>query len=217
MCSSHGEAYVGEGTDWPGPPGRARGKCRAAHVERGKTTPMETTPARPGGAEVRRAGESDLDIIVGQTWQVASEGRWIGAEVPFDRDARRERLASALANDSAAVLVACTPGGAEGPGMVGQIWVSIAPYGVADIGMLVVEAWRGRGICRLLLASAMQWAADAGAHKMALEVWPHNEAAIRLYRGAGFVEEGRKVRRYRRPNGDLWDSVLMGRPLTGPS
>jgi len=90
--------------------------------------------------------------------------------------------------------------------MVGHIWVSIAPYGVADIGMPVVEAWRGRGIGKLLLASAIQWAADAGAHKMALEVWPHNEAAIRLYRGAGFVEEGRKVRHYRRRNGDLWDS-----------
>lgn len=178
---------------------------------------METTPARPGGAEVRQTSESDLDIIVEQTWQVASEGRWIGAEVPFDRDARRERLASALADDYATVLVACIPGGADGPSMVGHIWVSIAPYGVADIGMLVVEAWRGRGIGRLLLESAIQWAADAGAHKMALEVWPHNEAAIRLYRSAGFVEEGRKVRHYRRRNGDLWDSVLMGRPLTGPS
>ena len=167
---------------------------------------METTPARCGRAEVRQASESDLDIIVEQTWQVVVEGRWIGADVPFDRAARRERLASALANDSATVLVACAPGGADGPGMVGHIWVSIAPFGGADIGMPVVEAWRGRGIGKLLLASAIQWAADAGAHKMALEVWPHNEAAIRLYRGAGFVEEGRKVRHYRRRNGDLWDS-----------
>jgi len=63
----------------------------------------------------------------------------------------------------------------------------------------------------------MQWAANAGAHKMALEVWPHNEAAIHLYRAAGFVEEGRKVRHYRRRNGELWDSVLMGRPLAEPS
>jgi hypothetical protein len=128
----------GAGLVW----GARGGNYGAARVERGKTARMETNPARPGGAEVRQANERDLDIIVEQTWQVASEGRWIGAEVPFDRDARRERLASALANDSATVLVACTPGGGDGPSMVGHIWVSIAPYGVADIGMLVVESAR---------------------------------------------------------------------------
>jgi RimJ/RimL family protein N-acetyltransferase len=177
---------------------------------------MEQTGARVGGAEVRQAYESDLDTIVEQTWQVAAEGRWTGTEVPFDRAARRERLASAVANDSAAILVACISG-ANGEVVVGHIWVSVAPYGVADIGMLVVEAWRGKGIGKLLLESAIQWAANAGAHKMALEVWPHNEAAIALYQSAGFVEEGRKVRHYRRLNGELWDSVLMGRPLAGPN
>ncbi len=177
---------------------------------------MEQTGARVGGAEVRQAYESDLDTIVEQTWQVAAEGRWTGTEVPFDRAARRERLASAVANDSAAILVACISG-ADGEVVVGHIWVSIAPYGVADIGMLVVEAWRGKGIGKLLLESAIQWAANAGAHKMALEVWPHNEAAIALYQSVGFVEEGRKMRHYRRLNGELWDSVLMGRPLAAPN
>jgi putative acetyltransferase len=175
---------------------------------------MERAGAGWREAEVRPARESDLDTIVEQTWQVAAEGRWIGTEVPFDQAARRERLASALGNEAAAVLVADTSG-ANGPGVVGHIWVSIAPYGVADIGMLVAEAWRGRGIGGLLLGSAIHWAGKAGAHKMALEVWPHNEAAMRLYRAAGFVEEGRKVRHYRRHNGELWDSVLMGRPLAG--
>jgi RimJ/RimL family protein N-acetyltransferase len=46
-----------------------------------------------------------------------------------------------------------------------------------------------------------------------LEVWPHNTAAIALYRRVGFVEEGRKRRHYRRRNGELWDAVLMGMEL----
>ena len=50
----------------------------------------------------------------------------------------------------------------------------------------------------------------AGAHKLALEVWPDNAPALQLYRKTGFVEEGRKVRHYRRSNGELWDSTLMG-------
>lgn len=177
---------------------------------------MEKPRGRLDGVEVRGAGDSDLDAIVEQIWQVAAEGRWIGAEVPFDRTARRERLAAAVANEAATILLACAPG-ADGEVVVGHIWISIAPYGVADIGMVVAEGWRGRGIGKLLLDSAVEWATKEGAHKMALEVWPHNEAAIGLYRGAGFVEEGRKVRHYRRHNGELWDSVLMGRPLAGPS
>jgi RimJ/RimL family protein N-acetyltransferase len=174
---------------------------------------MEKSGTSGDKAEVRPAEERDLDVIVEETWEVAREGRWIGTEVPFDRAVRRERLASALASESATVLVARTPdaGGGE---VVGHISVSIAPYGVADVGMLVVEGWRGRGIGKLLLESAIQWAAKSGAHKMALEVWPHNEAAIGLYKRAGFVEEGRKVRHYRRRNGELWDSVLMGRPIS---
>ncbi len=100
-----------------------------------------------------------------------------------------------------------------GPAMVGQISVDIAPYGVADIGMLVVDGWRGQGLGTVLLDAAITWASAAGAHKMALEAWPHNTAALELYRRAGFKEEGRKRRHYRRRNGELWDSVLMGRPL----
>ena len=111
------------------------------------------------------------------------------------------------------MLVACSAG-TDGAGVVGTSG-SRSPFGVADIAMLVVEAWRGKGIGRLLLGSAVQWAAKAGAHKMALEVWPHNEAAVGFYKAAGFVEEGRKLRHYRRRNGELWDSLLMGRPLTG--
>jgi ribosomal protein S18 acetylase RimI-like enzyme len=177
---------------------------------------MEATGPRLGQATVRPALDRDLDIVVEQTWQVATEGLWIGTEVPFDRGARRERLASALAGPFSTVLVA-DASGAAGPSVVGHILVSIAPYGVADVGMLVMDAWRGKGIGRLLLRSGMEWARAAGAHKMALEVWPHNQAALHLYRAAGFVEEGRKVGHYRRRNGELWDAVLMGRPLTGPA
>jgi putative acetyltransferase len=43
-----------------------------------------------------------------------------------------------------------------------------------------------------------------------LELWPHNRAARRLYERAGFVEEGRRRRHYRRRSGELWDSVVMG-------
>ena len=162
---------------------------------------------------IRAATEADLDLIVEHTWAVAAEGRWIGTEVPFDIDDRRRRMGETIAADSSTSLVAdAAPVG--GPPVVGVITVHVAPYGVADVGMLLADGWRGRGLGGRLMQAAIDWAAANGAHKMALEVWPHNEAGLRLYRRFGFVEEGRKVRHYRRRNGELWDSVLMGRPLT---
>jgi ribosomal protein S18 acetylase RimI-like enzyme len=163
-------------------------------------------------AVVRGAIDEDLDELVQQIWDVATEARWLGTQVPFDRDDRRFRLDALLNEESSTLLVADTTS-ASGPGLVGYISVAIAPYGVADIGMLIIAGWRGLGLGRRLLDAAIEWSTSAGAHKMALEVWPHNASAIELYRRAGFVEEGRKRRHYRRHNGEIWDAVLMGRSL----
>jgi putative acetyltransferase len=174
---------------------------------------MGTSQSDATPVVVRPAVEDDLDMVVDQTWAVAAEGGRIGPEVPFDRAERRQRLAALLSGGSSTLLVADTaPAG--GPGVVGHISVSVAHYGVAEIGMLLSAGWRGRGIGTALLQAAIAWAKAAGAHKVALEVWPDNTAAIQLYLRAGFVEEGRKRRHYKRRNGELWDSILMGLPLT---
>ena len=163
-------------------------------------------------ASIRPARSEDLDDLVQHIWDVAAEARWIGTEVPFDRDTRRIGLDARSTGASSTVLVADTSA-AGGPGVVGHISIDIAPYGVADIGMLIIVGWRGLGLGMRMLDAAIGWASAAGAHKMALEVWPHNSSALELYRRAGFVEEGRKRRHYRRQNGEIWDAVLMGRSL----
>ena len=174
---------------------------------------METEERRIADAAIiREAAGEDLGDVVQQIWDVATEARWLGTEVPFDRDVRRSRLDALLTGSSSTLLVADTSK-AGGPGLVGHISVAIAPYGVADIGMLIIAGWRGLGLGKSLLDAAIEWSTAAGAHKMALEVWPHNSSALELYRRAGFVEEGRKRRHYRRRNGEIWDAVLMGRPL----
>jgi ribosomal protein S18 acetylase RimI-like enzyme len=43
-----------------------------------------------------------------------------------------------------------------------------------------------------------------------LGVFPHNEAAIALYRKFGFVDEGRRSEHIRRTNGERWDLIEMG-------
>jgi RimJ/RimL family protein N-acetyltransferase len=156
---------------------------------------------QPAGSRVgiRTATDCDLDRIVELLWDVAAEGDWIGAEVPFDREERKNRYAGLLGAPLSTILVA-DAASAGGSPVVGVIVVSLAPYGVADVAMMLAPDWRGQGLGRALLESGVEWARQAGAHKLWLEVWPHNAPAIALYRRAGFVEEGRK-RRHRPAGG----------------
>lgn len=159
---------------------------------------VASVAVRPGTVE-------DLDGCVDLLARVVDEGVWMGAQPPLDRVERRERFAAALAGERTALLVA----EAEGA-VMGMLTLSVAGYGVAEFAMCVDAAWRGRGVGGALVDEAVAAAGGLGAHKIALQVWPHNDAALRLYRRHGFVEEGRLRRHYRRRNGELWDAVVMG-------
>jgi RimJ/RimL family protein N-acetyltransferase len=181
-----------------------------------------TAAARPGGSSgvaVRPARTEDLDALVELLAEVAAEGRWIATEAPVDRGQRRARFAETITDQGSALLVA-----AAGGELVGSLDLKLARYGVAELGMMVARAWRGRGVGSALLAAGIDWARGAGAHKLALQVWPSNQAAIALYEKFGFQREGLLRRHYRRRNGELWDALVMGLPLapgteprTGPS
>ena len=93
--------------------------------------------------------------------------------------------------------------------LVGLLGVTLA-RGRADFGMMVRSGHRGRGIGSALTGACVAWCREHGAHKVTLEVWPHNERAIALSRTFGFREEGRFLRHHRRRNGELWDSIPMG-------
>ena len=56
----------------------------------------------------------------------------------------------------------------------------------------------------------IEWARERGLHKLSLSVFAHNTAAIAFYHKFGFVEEGRRVKHFRRANGELWDALEMG-------
>ena len=159
---------------------------------------------------VRPATVDDLDALVDLYADVAAEGRWIAGEMPVDKLARRARFESSMDRNEAQSFVAL-----DGERIVGELGVEVASYGVADLGMMVAADTRGRGVGSALLSAAIKWARQAGAHKVALQVWPHNDAALALYRKFGFEQEGYLRRHYRRRHGELWDAVVMGMPLEG--
>lgn len=155
---------------------------------------------------VRAATPDDVEPCLDVLEDTVAEGRWLGAEAPLDRDERREQFLAAIEDERREFLVAETDDGR----IVGQLGLEVAPYGVAQFGMSVAPAWRGRGAGHALVEAAVAEAGRLGAHKISIQVWPHNQAALRLYAKHGFVTEGRLRRHYRRRNGELWDAVLLG-------
>ena len=135
---------------------------------------------------------------------VAGERDGIATEPPVDIDERAAQFARSIGGSVVAVA---------GSQVIGLLHVEVSRHGFGEIGMLVDRGWRGRGVGSVLLRAAIGLAREQGLHKLCLEVFAHNAAAIALYRKCGFVEEGRRTRQYRRASGELWDSIVMGLAL----
>ena len=144
---------------------------------------------------------------------------WLVAVAPEGGAGEGERTGEGVAGEQIGEGIGEVAGGGgvgeggAGERIVGQLNFEVAPYGVASLGMCVAADWRGRGVGGALVEEAAAAARQLGAHKLALQVWPHNHAARRLYLRHGFEEEGRLRRHYPRRNGELWDAVVMGRIL----
>ena len=152
--------------------------------------------------EIRPADERDRRPLAQLFAAVAEERDGIAAEPPIDVD----RRAAIWRLDGMFVAIAVDE-------VVGSLHVEQSPFGFGEIGMMVARDWRGRGVGAALVAAAIDWGREHGLHKLTLSVFPHNEAAIGLYRKFGFVEEGRRVKQMRRANGELWDLIEMGLQL----
>jgi RimJ/RimL family protein N-acetyltransferase len=153
---------------------------------------------------VRPALAGDARAMAESFAAVAEERDGIATEPPVDIEERAALFADGT--DGSVVAVA------DGR-IVGLLHVEVSRHGFGEFGMLVDRDWRGRGVGSALVQAAIGWARGQGLHKLCLEVFAHNTAAIALYRKSGFVEEGRRVKQYRRASGELWDSIIMGLAL----
>lgn len=88
------------------------------------------------------------------------------------------------------------------------VWVA---GGEAELGNLAVRpSARRSGVGSALLRAALNEARQLGARAVFLEVRASNEAARRLYAGAGFHTVGRRAGYYRRP---MEDALVLRRSL----
>jgi RimJ/RimL family protein N-acetyltransferase len=157
--------------------------------------------------EVRPSRAEDARPMAELFAAVAAERTGIASEPPVDIDERAAIFAAGVAS-AVGTFVAVADSQ-----IIGLVRIKPSHHGFGDLAMLVDRDWRGRGAGSALVRAAIGWARAQGLHKLSLEVFAHNEAAIALYRKCGFTEEGRRPRQYRRASGELWDSVVMGLPL----
>ena len=69
------------------------------------------------------------------------------------------------------------------------------PIPAAELGIAVLEGFRGQGVGRRLIAYLEAWAADRGIQRSVLRVTETNVGAIRLYHELGYADTGREMRK----------------------
>lgn len=99
-------------------------------------------------------------------------------------------------------------------------WAALSPVegpcayeGVAEVSVYVDPERGRRGIGRRLLATLVQESEDAGIWTLQAQIFPENDASLRLHRSLGFRTVGTRAR-IGRLNGRWRDVVLLERRST---
>ncbi len=155
--------------------------------------------------ETRPATLEDCGALARAMSEVVAEGRWLATEEAPTEDLE-QRFRASVEWDGYYLFVLEDDGEAVG----GLGMQPTQADGVLSLGMWVLARSRGRGGGRLLMEAALD-ARPANVHKIELEVFPENAAAIALYRSTGFEEEGVRRDHYRRRDGSLRSALIMAR------
>jgi len=94
--------------------------------------------------------------------------------------------------------------------LIGGTHTEVSKHGFGKVGVVVHRDWRGRGVGAALLEETISQARERGLSKLCSECFAGSAEPIALYHKVGFVDEGLRVKQYRRAGGELKDSVMMG-------
>jgi RimJ/RimL family protein N-acetyltransferase len=157
--------------------------------------------------QVRDATFEDCDTLGAGMKVVVDEGIWLATEGASELELANRFRQAILEGHTLLVLE-------DQGGIVGSLGMHpTQTEGVASLGMWVLPSHRRRGGGRMLIEAALA-ARPEEVHKIELEAFPENEAAIALYRRMGFEEEGLRREHYRRRDGSLRSALIMARLFT---
>ena len=106
-----------------------------------------------------------------------------------------------LIREDALFIVAC-----EDDEILGYCGLICVPDEGDITNVAVQKDCRGRGIGKKLISEIIKRGAEKGVKKIFLEVRVSNEAAIALYKNAGFVQVGLRKNYYEKP---VEDAIIM--------
>ena len=172
----------------------------------GSSVPRSTTRSNEESAdvEIRPVAVGDLDALVDVYLAGAEHHAAIDPDafrVPEREDAaarlRRRLDARGPEHEYVAAVIDGTVVGSAtldlddlpSPGAMAR------PIRSAELGIAVLEGYRGRGVGRRLMAHLEGWAAANGVERVILNVSATNEAALRLYHELGYVDSGVELRK----------------------
>jgi [ribosomal protein S18]-alanine N-acetyltransferase len=159
---------------------------------------------------VRTLAEPDLEACLDLFEAVAAEGRWLANEPPIARREVRARWRDMMKTGEGTILVADAEDGSPPAGLAAMVGL-FSP----ELGMLVRAERRRQGVGDALVCACLEWARGRGAREVVLHVFPHNAAAIALYRKHGFEDRGLVGGAYPRRSGERWDALRMVKSLGG--
>ena len=141
---------------------------------------------------IRRAAAADVDALCGLLRILFSLER----DFAFDAVKARRSLSLLLEREDALLLAAEAEGQVAGMCSV-QTLISTAeggPVGLVE-DLVVTEAWRGRGIGRMLLGEVERWAVSRGLTRLQLLTDSGNRPTLDFYDRLGWSGTHLVVRR----------------------
>jgi RimJ/RimL family protein N-acetyltransferase len=194
------------------PPASAGGGSAGSQGPGGPPSPLlrrggRSSRGRPWLIRPTRADEDAAELVAIRD-EVAAEGEYMAA-VPGERTVLEETLAlSGLLSGGGLALTVEIDGRIVGALMVER---RRGPYERhrGDLSISIRPGYRGEGLGRALVDTAVDWARAVGLRKLTLGVFPGNVVAMALYRAVGFVEEG-TLRAHLHVGTEDRDLVVMG-------
>ncbi len=159
------------------------------------------TPAIARTVQLKRGDSADLDGVM-DVMDAAFGHR-------FGEAWTRSQLAGILPMDGVSLTLACEEGNSA---TIGFSLVRTVTDESELLLLAVLPARQHEGIGRRLLDHFMERATASGVRRVHLEVRDGN-AAVAMYRGAGFEQVGRRRNYYHAPDGRRFDALTLVRQL----
>lgn len=130
----------------------------------------------------------EMDALAIWEWRNEPVARLVSfSSEPIPYESHERWFRARLADPATRLLIAVDPGGAE----IGYVRFAVVGD-EAEIGVGLAPSARGRGYGRRVIRGACdELLATSPVRSVLARVKPENEASLRAFRAAGFVERGR--------------------------